>query len=103
MAFDSTSSCSRLTGGIGGEGGGTGGWNVPRRQVEDSGTSSYMPFPERVRTTCHKVVHTIRKVQNDMRNMQDYTKTINSGNQTISLHEVHYDSIASIRSSIKEK
>jgi hypothetical protein len=35
-------------------------------------------FPERVRTICHKVVHTIRKVQNDMRNMQDYTKARNS-------------------------
>jgi hypothetical protein len=35
--------------------------------------------------------------------MQDYTKTQNSGNQIISLHEVHYDSIALIRSSIKEK
>jgi hypothetical protein len=49
------------------------------------------------------VVHTIKKVQNVMRNMQDYTKIGNSGNQIISLHDVHYDNIASIRSSIKEK
>jgi hypothetical protein len=54
--------CLRLTGGIGGEGGGTGGQNAPRRWVEDSGTSSFMALPERVHTIYHKVVHTIRKV-----------------------------------------
>jgi hypothetical protein len=77
MAFDSANSCSRLTGGIGGEGGGTGRLNVPRQWVEDSGTSSYMPLIERVRTIYHKVAHTTRKVPNNMRNMLEYIKTDN--------------------------
>jgi hypothetical protein len=62
MAFYEANGYSRLTGGVGGEGGGTGGQNAPRRWVEDSGTSSHTPFSERVHTICHKVAHTIRKV-----------------------------------------
>jgi hypothetical protein len=61
MAFCEAYSFSRLAGGIDGEGGGTGGRNVPLRRVEDSETSSYMPLPKRIRTIYHKVVHTIRK------------------------------------------
>jgi hypothetical protein len=61
LTLSGANSCSRLTGGISGEGGGTGGRNVSRRQVEDSGTSPYMPLPERVCTIYHKVIHTIRK------------------------------------------
>jgi hypothetical protein len=76
MGFNGANSCSRLTGGVSGEGGGAGRLNVPRRRVEDSGTSSYMPLLERVCTFCHKVSHTIRKVSNDMRNMLEYIKKL---------------------------
>jgi hypothetical protein len=65
-------SCSRLTRDVGEEGGATGGRNAPRPWVEASGTPSYKPFPERVRTICHKVVHTIKIVQNKMSNMYEY-------------------------------
>jgi hypothetical protein len=58
-------------------------------------------LPERVHTICHKVVYTISKVQNDRRNMYDYIKTENRLNLIISLHEVHSDTFASIRSSSK--
>jgi hypothetical protein len=103
MAFSCANSCSRLTGGISGEGGGTGGQNVPRWWVEDPWTSSYMPLPELVRTIYHKVAHTIRKVSNDMRNMLEYIKTDNWWNLIISLHDVYYGSFSSIRSGSKEK
>jgi hypothetical protein len=64
MALCEAINCSRLTEGIGGEGGGTGGRNAPQRRVEDSGTSSYTYFPERLLTICHNVVHTIRNSVN---------------------------------------
>jgi hypothetical protein len=103
MAFSSANSCSWLIRGVGGEGGGTAGWNVPQRWVEDLGTSSYMPLPEWVRTICHKVGHTIRKVSNNMRSMLEYIKTDNWWNMIISLHEVYHGSFASIRSGSKKK
>jgi hypothetical protein len=62
MALYEATISSRFIGGAGREGGGTGGWNAPRRRVEDSGTSSHTPFPKQVRSICHKVVHTIRIV-----------------------------------------
>jgi hypothetical protein len=74
MAFKGANSCLRLTRGIGGEGGGTSRLNVPRRRVEVSRTSSYLPLLERVRTICHEVAHAIRKVSNDMRKMSEYIK-----------------------------
>jgi hypothetical protein len=62
MVFYEANSFSRLTGGVGGDGGGTGGWNAPRQLFDDSGHYHTRPLPERVRTIYHKVVRTSRIV-----------------------------------------
>jgi hypothetical protein len=78
MVFCEANSFSRLTGGIGGDGGGTGGWNAPRQLFDDSGTLSYSPF---ARASSHHLPQGSSRHQNSVKHLSNMYEYINAENR----------------------